>query len=89
MLAGLDSLVFTAGIGEHAPEVRALACTGLEHLGVALDSERNERADAVIDDDTGHVRVRVVRTDENLVIARHAARLAGFGVSDAAVPEPE
>ena len=89
VLGGLDTLVFTGGIGEHAPQVRALACTGLEHLGVALDSERNERADAVIDDDTGHVRVRVVRTDENLVIAQHAARLAGFGVSDAAVPEPE
>lgn len=89
VLGGLDTLVFTGGIGEHAPRVRALVCAGLAHLGVALARERNERGDAVIDDDTGRVRVRIVPTDENLVVARHAARLAGFSTLDAVVPEPE
>jgi acetate kinase len=65
VLGGLDTLVFTGGIGEHSAPVRNLVCEGLEHLGVSLD-------------DTGTVRVRVVPTDENLVIARHASRLAGL-----------
>jgi acetate kinase len=62
VLGGLDTLVFTGGIGEHAPGIRQRVCEGLAHLGV--------------DGDTGPVRVRVVATDENLVMARHAARLA-------------
>jgi acetate kinase len=74
VLGGIDTLVFTGGIGEHAPEVRALACAGLAHLGIVLELDRNQRSDAVISG--GDVTVRVVATDENLVIARHAARLA-------------
>jgi acetate kinase len=64
VLGGLDTLVFTGGIGEHAPRVREHVCAGLEHLGV--------------DGDAGPVRVRVVATDENLMIARHAVRLTGL-----------
>jgi acetate kinase len=75
VLGGLDTLVFTGGIGEHAPAVRQEVCAGLEHLGVQLDDARNERSDPVIDGGRG-VDVRVVSTDENLVMARHAARLA-------------
>jgi acetate kinase len=78
VLGGLDTLVFTGGIGEHSARVRALVATGLEHLGVELDAARNERADAVVDTGTERVTVRVVPTDENLVIARHAAELAGL-----------
>jgi acetate kinase len=74
VLGGIDTLVFTGGIGEHAPSVRAIACAGLAHLGIVLDLDRNERSDGVISG--GDVTVRVVATDENLVIARHAARLA-------------
>ncbi len=77
MLGGLDTLVFTGGIGEHAPQVRALVCTGLAHLGIELDDLRNARSEPTIG--AGRVDVRVVPTDENLVIARHAARLAGSG----------
>jgi acetate kinase len=72
-LGGLDTLVFTAGIGEHSPIVRSRICTGLEHLGVALDDERNRSGAGVIS--SGEVTVRVVATDENLMIARHARRL--------------
>ncbi len=78
VLGGLDTLVFTGGIGEHSARVRAVVCAGLTHLGVELDPDRNERADPVIDTYADGVTVRVVPTDENAVIARHAARLAGL-----------
>jgi acetate kinase len=71
VLGGLDTLVFTGGIGEHAAPVRAEACRGLEHLGVRLDPERNARHAAVISADGPGCTVRVIATDEDLVIARH------------------
>jgi len=74
VLGGLDSIVFTGGIGEHAPTVRALVCARLAHLGVLLETDENDRNGAVISRD-GAVVVRVVATDENLVMARHALRL--------------
>jgi len=76
-LGGLDMLVFTGGIGEHAAEVRAGVCEGLEHLGVALDPEANRAGAASIGRDDARCAVRVVRTDEDLVIARAAADLVG------------
>jgi acetate kinase len=69
-LGGLDLLVFSAGIGENAPPVRARICEGLEFLGVLLDSSRNRRNADVISVDGAPVSVRVIRTDEELVIAR-------------------
>ncbi len=74
-LGGLDLLVFTGGIGEHAAEVRADACEGLGVLGVTLDPERNARGDRVISSEKSRVVVRVVDTNEDLVIARHAFRM--------------
>jgi len=74
---GLDSLVFTGGIGEHAPTVRADIANGLEHLGVRIDPERNARGDAVVSPDGAPCRVRVVQTDEERMIARHVRRLVG------------
>lgn len=70
-LGGLDTLVFTAGIGENAPPVRGRICEGLEFLGVRVAPERNERNDAVISPDGSAVTVRVMRTDEERMIARH------------------
>jgi acetate kinase len=70
VLGGLDTLVFTGGIGEHAAPVRAEVCRGLEHLGISIDSERNARHEAVIGRD-GACTVRVVPTDEDLMMARH------------------
>lgn len=66
-LGGLDSLVFTGGIGEHAPAVRREICAGLEYLGVRLD-----------DESSGRCRVHVVQTDEERMIARHTRRLLGL-----------
>jgi acetate kinase len=71
VLGGLDTLVFTGGIGEHAAPVRADVCRGLEHLGVALDAEGNARHEAVVSPRDAACTVRVVATDEDLVIARH------------------
>jgi len=80
VLGGLDALAFTAGIGERSPSVRAMALEGLEFLGVELDPKRNQEAVgklAEISSDRSKVKVFVVPTDEELVIAREAARLAG------------
>lgn len=74
-LGGLDTLVFAGGIGENAPEVRARACAGLGFLGVELDASRNAAGDGVISSTASRVTVRVIRTDEELVIAQSVARL--------------
>ena len=81
-LGGLDTLVFAGGIGEKAPVVRARICAGLEFLGIELDEERNAANEGLISANAGRVAVRVIRTDEELIIARSvlrscAATLAG------------
>lgn len=73
-LGGLDTLVFTAGIGENSPVVRARVCHGLEFLGVTLNAERNEAGSAVISMDHSPVCVRVIHTDEELMIVREVQR---------------
>ncbi len=70
-LGGLDGLVFTAGIGEHAPAVREAVCGRLAWLGVRLDGEANDAGAAVISSRESSVVVRVIPTDEEAVIARH------------------
>ena len=74
-LGGLDTLVFAGGIGEKAPVVRARICTGLGFLGIELDASRNEQNADVISTDVGRVKVRVIRTNEELVIARSVCRV--------------
>ncbi|HTR66930.1 MAG TPA: acetate/propionate family kinase [Terriglobales bacterium] len=76
-LGGLDILVFTAGIGEHAPAVRQSICSGLDFLGIKLDPAGNRGNAPVISAKDSQVRVRVVKTNEELMIARHTARLVG------------
>jgi acetate kinase len=75
-LNGLNTLVFTGGIGEHAAEVRAEICSGLQYLGVALDVAANNRNAEVISAAGGRCVVRVVETDEDLMIARHTRSVA-------------
>ncbi len=70
-LGGLDGLVFTAGIGEHAPEIRARVCARLDWLGVAIDTEANDRNAALISTPASRIAVRVIPTDEEAMIARH------------------
>jgi acetate kinase len=77
-LGGLDTLVFAGGIGENSAAVRARVCAGLQYLGVHIDSRRNERHEAVISLDGASVTVRVIRTDEESVIAGSTARVLGL-----------
>ena len=73
-LGGVDTLVFTGGIGEHAALVRERICEGLSFLGIELDASRNAEAVGVISTDSSRVTVRVIRTDEELMIARSVWR---------------
>jgi acetate kinase len=75
VLGGLDTLVFTGGIGEHAAPVRAEICAGLGFLGIELDQGRNTAHAPIISADGSAVIVRVIPTDEDRVIAQHTARL--------------
>jgi len=82
ILGGLDGLVFTAGIGENSPYIRKSICSGLEHLGILIDDERNtvRRKEALISRDDSRVQVMVIPTNEELVIARDTWRIArGMG----------
>jgi acetate kinase len=67
-MGGLDAIVFSGGIGEHAPDIRRRIATGLEFLGVHIDDARNDINDRVIS--SGRVAVHVIPTDEELMIAR-------------------
>jgi acetate kinase len=74
-LGGLDTLVFAGGIGENAPVIRARLCTVLGFLGIAIDEDRNAATSPVISTKAGKVTVRVIRTDEDLMIARSVLRV--------------
>jgi acetate kinase len=78
-LGGLDLLVFAGGIGENAPTVRARICDGMSFLGIELEEKRNEASEAVISATAGRVVVRVIHTDEDLMIARLVCRVIGIG----------
>jgi len=78
-LEGLDTLVFSAGIGENAPEVRERICAGLAFLGIAFDAQRNAANDPIISAPNNRVTVRVMRTDEEWIIAQTVCRILGLG----------
>ena len=70
-LGGIDALVFTGGIGEHSPEVRARICEGLGFLGIAIDTGLNRKNGATISSTGSKVTVRTIRANEEAVIAKH------------------
>lgn len=74
-LGGLDTVVFAGGIGENAPEVRARICEGLGFLGLHLDPKKNRAGAAIISSNNSAVTVRVIRTDEEAVIAQAVCRV--------------
>src|SRR5450830_1549962 len=78
-LGGLDTLVFAGGIGENAPVIRARICEGLGFLGIELHPTRNAANAPLISPDAGRVTVRVIRTDEELMIARSVTRVLKLG----------
>lgn len=77
-LGGLDTVVFSGGIGENSAAIRARVCAGLEYLGVALDEERNAKNAPLISLPTSRVAVRVLPTDEEAMIARSVCRVLEF-----------
>jgi acetate kinase len=79
VLGGLDTLVFSGGIGENAPVIRARICEGLEFLGIEIDTKQNAGNEGVISAAAGRVVVRVMHTDEELTIARSVCRVIGLG----------
>ena len=84
VLGGMDTLVFTGGIGEHSAVIRREICRGLEHLGVALDPQANDAGAPIVSLPGTACVVRVVETNEDLMVARHTrdvlhGRAAGTG----------
>jgi acetate kinase len=79
-LGGLDTLVFAGGIGENAPLIRERICEGLEYLGIELDEKRNSEASPVISPIDARVSVRIIPTDEQIMIAQSVTGLVkSFG----------
>ncbi len=83
VLGGVDTLVFAGGIGENAAAVRARVCEGLQYLGIHLDDRRNAQGAPLVSADAGPVAVRVIRTDEESVIADATVRLLELNPEDA------
>jgi acetate kinase len=77
-LGGLDTLVFAGGIGENAPAVREGICDGLGFLGIQLEEKRNTTNEGVISAAVSRVTVRVIHTDEEIVIAKAVCCLLGL-----------
>ncbi len=79
VLGGIDALVFTGGIGENAPEIRRRICDGMGHLGLVLDQRANEAGATVISAAESPTSIRVIPTNEELMIARHTIACIGAG----------
>jgi acetate kinase len=74
-LEGLDTLVFSGGMGENAPEIRSRICEGLGFLGIEIDEKRNKTNAPVISTDKGKTVVRVIHTDEERMIAKTVSKM--------------
>jgi acetate kinase len=81
-LGGLDTLVFAGGIGENAPRIRERICDGLGFLGIEVDPALNAKNAALISPTPGPVAVRVIRTDEEIMIARAVTRVLQPGSTE-------
>ena len=75
-MGGLDALVFTGGIGENSARARAAICRNLNFLGLAVDEEKNQRNATFIQTENAMVKVAVINTNEELMIAQDVMRLA-------------
>jgi acetate kinase len=79
-LHGVDTLVFSGGIGENSPEIRERICQGLEFLGIELDKAKNLNNEPFISADVSTVSVRVIKTDEELMIARSVCHILNYNI---------
>jgi acetate kinase len=75
VLSGVETLVFAGGIGENSSAIRARICDGLEFLGIEIDEHLNEKGEGTISTKRGKVRVMVIPTDEETMLARELLRL--------------
>jgi len=80
-LGGLDTLVFTGGIGENSPQVRTRICDGLGFLGIDIEEKRNAANESVISPAVSRIPVRVIHTDEELMIVRSVCRVLDISVN--------
>jgi acetate kinase len=85
VLGGIDALVFTGGIGENAPDIRTRVCDGMGHLGLVLDQPANQAGAPVISAAGSSASVRVIPTNEELMIARHTISCIGGGTRGAKI----
>jgi acetate kinase len=81
VLGGLDTLIFSGGIGEHAPEIRERICSGLQFLGIELDKTQNTKNGGVISNDASKTSVRVIKTNEELMIARSVCTILNYNIN--------
>jgi acetate kinase len=81
-LEGLDTLVFSGGIGENAPEVRERICAGLGFLGIKLDTKQNVASAGVISAKDSKIAIRVIRTDEECVIAKTVCQILSLKIGN-------
>jgi len=80
VLGGVDTLVFSGGIGENIPEIRNRICQDLSFLGIELDDKRNQKNDPIISTSSGKVKVRVIATNEELLIARLVSQVINHAI---------
>jgi acetate kinase len=82
VLGGVETLVFSGGIGQNAPGVRTRICDGMGFLGIELEEERNTANESVISTAASRATVRVIRTDEELMIAKTVCRILDLGMAN-------
>lgn len=82
VLDGLDTLVFAGGIGENSPEIRSRICNGLQFLGIKLDEKKNAKNSNIISIVKSRVTVRVIPTNEELMIAKSVSNILDNSIKD-------
>jgi len=82
VLGGIDTLVFSGGIGENAPEIRHRICNGLEFLGIELNESSNQINEPIISNDRSKVTVRVIKTNEELMIAKLVCQVLNYNIKN-------
>jgi acetate kinase len=83
-LGGVDELVFSGGIGEHSPEIRSKICDGLEFLGIELNEIKNMNNEPVISTEISKVKVHVIKTNEELMIAKMVCEVLNYSIKSEA-----
>ena len=82
VLGGIDTVVFSGGIGENAPEIRSRICQYLKFLGIELNESGNIRNEAIISTDKSRVCIRVIKTNEELMIARLVCIFLNYNIKN-------